>query len=286
LGRIGLGDLVDVSVNDLVGLGVETSVEKRVADPQGTVNLPLIGDIKVAGLTDSEAQRPIADAYRDGDIISNAQIFVTTKEATSRRFTIIGSAVEKPGAYYITDSNYRLIEALTVADVHLEGLKTVLVIRKGEGSKTRTLKIPVAELIAGDSGVNVAIHIGDAIILPPPAKPSITALVEAPMDKKVADHGEFWIGGSSVKRVGVYTLPAGGITLKQAIISAGGLNDGYVRVFRRVSGKETLALDNVEYSKLLSGAVNDIELHPGDTVMVNATSQPWLGPTTQQAVTP
>jgi len=286
IGRIGLGDLVRVSINDLVGLGVETSVEKRVADPQGTINLPLIGDIKVAGLTDSEAQRPIADAYRDSKIISNAQVFVTTTEASSRRFTIMGSGVEKPGAYYITDSNFRLIEALTLADVHLEGLKTVLVIRKGEDSKTRTLKIPVAELIAGDPNVNVAIHILDAIILPPPAKPSSTALVEAPVDRHVPDHGEFWIGGTSIKRVGVYVLPVGGITLKQAIISAGGLDDGYVRVFRRDGVKETLAFENVEYSKLLSGAVNDIELHPGDTVMVNATSQPWQGATTQQAVTP
>jgi polysaccharide export outer membrane protein len=279
---IGPGDLVEITIPNLVGIGVQTTIRKRVADPAGTINLPLIGDIKVAGMTDAEAQRPIDKAYIDGQIISDCHVMVSRVEAPSSCFSVLCS-FGRPGNY-ACGTITRLTNALADADAHLKGQKTVVVVRKVDGAKSRMLKISLAELMAGASPVNIFMHAGDVVILPAPDKMPATVPVQTPV---AVDHGELYIGGNLVKRAGVYSIPPRGITLKQAIISSGGLDDdGYIRVLRRDAGKETLVFDNVQYSTLSSGSVNDIELHPGDTVMVNATSQPWLGATTQQAVTP
>jgi beta-lactamase regulating signal transducer with metallopeptidase domain/protein involved in polysaccharide export with SLBB domain len=282
--RIGCGDLVEVSVNDLMGLGVQTTKRVRVSDPGGTISVPIIPkEIKIAGMTDLEAQLAIAKAYKDGQIIYNAQVAVTRIEATSTKYTVLGSGVGKPGEYANIDPNLHLTAALAGAEVHLEGQKSILIARKDGDSTTRILRISAGELMAGDPHLNVVMRPGDVVMLPTLDRLPTTVPSEAPA-ASAPDRGQFWVGGVSIKQVGVYAYPAGGITLKQAIISAGGIDGGYICVFRRSGASESLALRNAEYSKLLSGAVTDIELHPGDTVVVNPTPQQWLGATTQQGV--
>jgi protein involved in polysaccharide export with SLBB domain len=284
--RFGPNDLVQISIDNLAALGVQTTIQRRVSDPDGTIALLVIPKpFKIAGMTDQEAGRAIAKVYRDGQVISDARVEVSLVEGWSATFTILGSGVDRPGKYPITDSDFRLTQALTSGRAHLEGQTTIVVERRGANSTTRTLNIPVAKLMAGNPQVNVTMRPGDVVILPPSDKLPTTAPVQATM-ASVTDHGEYYIGGTNTKRVGVYALPAGKITLKQAIIAAGGADDGYVSVFRREGQNVSPVLANARYTELLSGAVDDLFLHPGDTIMFNPSAQPWQGATTQQAVRP
>jgi protein involved in polysaccharide export with SLBB domain len=61
------GDVVEVTVADLVGTGVETTKRARVSEI-GNLSLPLIGEIKAAGLTEGEFEKKISEMYSDAKL--------------------------------------------------------------------------------------------------------------------------------------------------------------------------------------------------------------------------
>src|SRR5579872_4492931 len=67
-------------------------------DAKGDVNLLLVGEVKIAGLTVREAQKVIEDAYRDGHYLRNPQVIITVEEYAPREVSI-GGQVRNPGRY-------------------------------------------------------------------------------------------------------------------------------------------------------------------------------------------
>ncbi len=132
---IGANDLLNVSVTDLVGPGVETVKTTRVSE-SGNVSLPLIGQIHATDLTEAELEKVIQQSYRDANLIQNAQVSVTVAEARARTFSILGS-VAAPGQYAIINADFRLLDALVLArDINAQGVDEIYVIRPlGERDK-------------------------------------------------------------------------------------------------------------------------------------------------------
>ena len=73
------GDLVTVSVMDLVGQGVETVKTARI-DGDGTISLPYTGAVKAAGLSPLELEKAVAKGYLDKGVIQNAVVAVSLPE--------------------------------------------------------------------------------------------------------------------------------------------------------------------------------------------------------------
>jgi polysaccharide export outer membrane protein len=90
--RITRGDTLTVSIYNEPDL---TSGKKRV-EARGTINLTLIGDVRVYGLTLTEAARAIETAYRDGRILRNPEVTVIVEEYSPRVVTVLGH-VKYPG---------------------------------------------------------------------------------------------------------------------------------------------------------------------------------------------
>lgn len=67
----------------------ELSASQRISDV-GTVALPLVGEIKIAGLTTTEAQRTIASAYIDQEYLVNPIVTVTIVSFTPQTVTVLG----------------------------------------------------------------------------------------------------------------------------------------------------------------------------------------------------
>ncbi len=129
---IGKGDLVAVSITDLVGPGVETTKTARVSD-SGNINLPLVGQVHAEGLTETQLEHAIADAYKGAQLIQNAQVSVQVAEARNRTFSILGEqgSVQNPGEYAIVHPDFRLLDALILArDPGLKGIEYCYVVRK------------------------------------------------------------------------------------------------------------------------------------------------------------
>ena len=90
--RITRGDKIGVTVlgePDLVAGG------KRV-EAMGTINLPLIQEIRLVGLTIAEAQDAIAKKYRDEQYLRNPVVSVTVEDFANRS-VIVGGKVNSPG---------------------------------------------------------------------------------------------------------------------------------------------------------------------------------------------
>jgi polysaccharide export outer membrane protein len=84
-------------------------------DARGRVNLPLIGEIAIGGLTVVEAQAAIENAYKDGRYLRNPQVTVSVEEYAPREVSIQGR-VRSPGRYTLpVESTLTVVELVTKA---------------------------------------------------------------------------------------------------------------------------------------------------------------------------
>lgn len=111
--RIGANDLVQVSIFEAQVAGQEATRNLRVSESGMISVLGLREPVKVAGLTEPEAQQFIAQKLVEQKILVNPQVTVIVAEARQRTFSIMG-AVARPGQYAIYDTNFRLLDALVL----------------------------------------------------------------------------------------------------------------------------------------------------------------------------
>ncbi|MCX5890431.1 MAG: polysaccharide export protein [Deltaproteobacteria bacterium] len=87
------------------------SRELRV-NGQGEIAMPLVGVVKVAGMTPQEVQKRLEELY-NARFLVNPQITVTVKEFRHQRVAVTG-AVAKPGSYEVIGPR-TLLEVLSLA---------------------------------------------------------------------------------------------------------------------------------------------------------------------------
>ncbi|MBF4991753.1 SLBB domain-containing protein [Methylophilus sp. QUAN] len=93
---LGAGDYVRVTVygdNELMR-------ETRVSE-EGILTMPLVGEVKVGGLTTIESEKRIAEQLKRGGFIANPQVSVLVLEFMSKTVSVLGGVL-KPGRYPVT----------------------------------------------------------------------------------------------------------------------------------------------------------------------------------------
>ncbi len=137
---IGVTDILDIIIQDVYAVGLETSLRREVAD-SGYVDLPQLSKrIKADGLTAMELISEIEKAYITDGILSDPDIAVIVAARRQQTFGISG-AVMRVGTYNITKPNMRLIDALTLAGgISQMDIETIFIIRQ-----ERAIKIPHVE---------------------------------------------------------------------------------------------------------------------------------------------
>lgn len=93
---LGAGDYVRVIVYG----DAELTRETRVSE-DGVMTMPLIGEVKVGGLTTIESEKRIAEQLKRGGFIANPQVSMLVLEFMSKSVSVLGG-VPKPGRYPIT----------------------------------------------------------------------------------------------------------------------------------------------------------------------------------------
>ena len=155
---LGPADLIHVNVWKSTELSQTATV-----DPDGFVSLPLLGDVRAAGLTANELARNIT--LKLSSYVVNAQVTVSIVEIRSRRVFVTGQ-IGKPGAYPLT-APVTVLQLIAQAG----GLNTyanrkqILVLR---GSKDNLIKIKFnyTSAIHGDAKQDIALQPGDTVIIP------------------------------------------------------------------------------------------------------------------------
>ncbi|HUW81466.1 MAG TPA: polysaccharide biosynthesis/export family protein [Phycisphaerae bacterium] len=125
---IGSGDVVDVSVLDLLQLGAPWVERDRVTD-SGYVTLTGIGRVKAGGKTARQVELSIVEQLRDK--IRDAQVRVIVQEQRNRKYNMLGS-VARPGTYFIPRAEFRLLDAISAAGDFPPTVEEIYVIRPAE----------------------------------------------------------------------------------------------------------------------------------------------------------
>jgi polysaccharide biosynthesis/export protein len=145
--KLGVGDAIRITVFQQPDLTTET----RVTD-KGTITLPLVGEVKVQGLSVAQAGSHIADAFKKGQYLKNPQVNVAITTVRSQQVSVIG-LVTRPGRYGLEDTNYKVTDVIAAAGgVAPDGSAVVTVIRDGKPQKVDILKSSFA-LKNGDTVV-------------------------------------------------------------------------------------------------------------------------------------
>ncbi|HZP59379.1 MAG TPA: polysaccharide biosynthesis/export family protein [Opitutaceae bacterium] len=142
-------------------------------DANGDVNLPLVGEVKVAGLTVSDAQKAIENAYRDGRFLSKPQVTITVEEYASREVSVEGQ-VRNPGRYPLPiESTMTVVDLVIKAggltDIARGGAVTIT--RTSADGKKTTYTVDVESIIKGKKPANpndssLQLQPGDIVYVP------------------------------------------------------------------------------------------------------------------------
>lgn len=259
--RIGVDDLLSITFWQEPDLNSEVRVQN-----DGRITLPVIGDIKAAGLTTSDLARTIVDQisfYNPG--ISQATVIVTEYNS---RVVVLSGAVNTPGELHfeqipnILEVIRRAGGALPEAD-----LSGVTIIRQTPDGKVDVIEVDLLEFIKdGDLSKMPELRAKDMINVP--LSPyGVTAELMAGQTFK--GKNIFYIYGA-VNEPGIKNLTED-IELVDAIAAAGGIvPDADLKNVR-------VLLKDVRYSSVLKFNLNDYhetgrparyKLKPEDTIFI------------------
>ena len=156
--RLGVGDGVRVTVFQYPDLTTETRISQR-----GTITFPLIGEVKLEGLTLAGAGNEIARQLKRGKYLLNPQVTVAMTELRSRQVSVLGQ-VNKPGRYALDETSAKLTDVLALAGgVSEVGADTVSIVLDRNG-RTEKLEIDLAAMVrTGDLSKNIDVQNGDTI---------------------------------------------------------------------------------------------------------------------------
>ena len=248
--KIGPKDLLEINVFGLKELNTTVRVSE-----DGTITLPLLGEIQVEGLTKTQLEKRLAQLLEE-KYLNDAQVTVFIKEYQSKRVSVLG-AVKKPGTYELV-GRQTLLQIISQAGGLTENAgDKIFVLRQYKNGETASLKIDVKELILnGNPKYNIPLEPGDIINIP------ADEIVHVYVFGQVRQPGALEVKKSKM------------ITLLQAIAQAGGFTDraskGRVLITRRdETGKEIKIKVNVK--DILKGKRKDIVLKPNDVIYVPET---------------
>jgi len=125
--KLGVGDTVHITVFQQADLTSDARISER-----GSVSMPLIGEVKIAGLSQADAGKLIASELKKGKYLNNPQVTVTLATLRSRQVSVLGQ-VARPGRYALDDTSTQLVDVLAAAGgVTPTGADSAIVMRDGK----------------------------------------------------------------------------------------------------------------------------------------------------------
>jgi polysaccharide export outer membrane protein len=120
-------------------------------DARGMINLPLVGEVKVFGLTLREAEEAIAGAYREGRYLRNPQVTATVEVYAVREITVQGQVRNPQRVVMPAEATMSVLEAVTRCGGFTDSAKgtEVRVTRVGPDGKVKVFQVDVDSLIKG-----------------------------------------------------------------------------------------------------------------------------------------
>ena len=225
--------------------------------PDGKINVPYIGAIPAAGRTQKEITDHIVQALEDREIIANAKVQITLLSIHQPTARVLGE-VNRAGAIVFKDGD-NVLDAIAQAGSYTNN---ALLEKATLTHKNADRRIPIdlkRMLEEGDLSQNYTLQNGDTIYIPPEDY-----------------NNKFYVLGQ-VYRPGIFDLKDNTTVLTAISMASGATERGSLRntvVIRgnpakpeRVACDLTRLFDKADRSQ-------DIQLEPGDVVIVPETKKP------------
>jgi len=244
--RLMPGDVIAVSVFGIDELKDLTGT----IDARKKVNLPLVGSVKLGGLTLPEAKKMLEKVFQE--YVENPKVSLEIKEYNGYRISVLG-AVNKPDVYSLKGTR-TVLDAIAMAGGLREDASKTVILTHMEAERQNSIIIDLNKLIE-------QWNIMDDLMLYP------GDIVYIPKAKNIFVDG-------FVKHPDAYPMTEP-ITLSQAISKAGGMlidaDPSKVAIYRKSnSGNREIIYANMD--KIRNGEQKDIALEPEDIVVVPSSA--------------
>jgi polysaccharide export outer membrane protein len=237
---LGPGDVLLIEI-----YGIEELKNEVTVDPQGSITLPILDRIYVAGLTIDQLQDKLKRDY--SEYINDPQINIQLKEYGSRYVNVMGE-VGNPSRIALKRA-LKLLDAISLAGGFTDKSGDIELQRKDEKGVVQKRKILKDSLLSANSeDDNLYLLDGDVINVMPVSSVYLSGEVKTP--QAIMYEKE--------------------LTLLKAVAKAGGFtqwaNKSSIVILRKTGEKtETIKVDA---SKIEKGKAEDPKLYPSDYIIV------------------
>jgi polysaccharide biosynthesis/export protein len=267
---LGAGDVLEISVPNLDE--IQTFSARITGD--GTITLPLVGNVRVAGQTEGQLRDEIRRRL-EATYMRDPQVNVFVREYRSRQVAVTG-AVQKPGLYNLTNGTNTVLDLIGEAGGMMSDASPRVLLfpaeamahgPKGAASSPSVIaafsKGPQSQLVAkpepvvinlqnlsqggGQMYLTLPVRPGDVLMVPPGGEVLVEGWVEKPGSYKITP----------------------GLTLLGTVVAAGGphfaADSSAVELIRakKDGGKISFVAD---LDKIKRGEVQDIAVQEGDII--------------------
>jgi len=210
--RLGSGDVVRINVYQNPDLTLETRLTEN-----GIVSYPLLGAVRLGGLSVTAAEKLIADGLKNGNFVRQPQVTIVVLQVRGSQVSVLGQ-VNRPGRYPIEIADMRLSDLLATAGGAAATGSDVVVLTGTRNGQPYRLEVDLPTLFTNEGRRNdVLVANGDTIWVDRQPVAYIYGEVQRP-------------GAMRLER---------GMTLMQALATGGGLTprgtERGIRVHRRGS---------------------------------------------------
>jgi len=159
---LGVGDVIAINVWENNNLNTEATIR-----PDGTVTMPLVGDIKAGGETPTSLKAKLKTQLQNFVRLQGSEITVSVKQWKSYRFTIQGEVARN--GVYTSDQYVTVADALALAGGLSRFAKRneVVLMRRDSKGKIRQIPLDYEALASGKRpDMNIYVLAGDTIWVP------------------------------------------------------------------------------------------------------------------------
>jgi polysaccharide export outer membrane protein len=156
---VGVGDVFELRIVHEDNLPTMFTVA-----PDGTVDLPYIRRVKVAGLEPQKIAEVVRDELIARDILTDPIVSVSIKDYNSKRVEVLGE-VQRSGSYKF-EPNMTMLRAISVAGGFNQiANREKVMLRRHANGKTRAVVINVQDIM--DNMISdIPLQAGDSINVP------------------------------------------------------------------------------------------------------------------------
>jgi polysaccharide biosynthesis/export protein len=165
-----------ITLTDLLRIDIYQEDDLRTmarVDAKGKINLPLVGEVDVAGLTVREAQAAVETSYREGRYLRSPQVTINVEAYAAREVSIQGQ-VRSPGRYPMPiETSMTVLELVTRAGGFTDTAKgtSVNITRVLRDGTKQVFNIDVDSLLKGKDRANIddnslMLEPGDIVFVP------------------------------------------------------------------------------------------------------------------------